>query len=141
MWIKPATAIAAGAAINLTTFNLPDPFPSQSILCWDNRYASIIPTYHDCETIVVNDIATGPRPSTPILFSRVPQAGVANRVPKFWQRPSGTCRVEIDVPSAAAEQSNLLEIQATARAILMKCVLGEQRLGGMTVIGSHGGLA
>lgn len=40
----------------------------------------------------------------------------------------------------AFEKASLTEIQATARAIMMKCVLGEDHLGGMTSIGAKGNL-
>ena len=140
MIINPAAALAA---LNTTTLSsiLPGTFPQQSILCYDRRYADYPPVFADCERIIRNDIATGPRPDTPIIFSRNPLPGRQNRVPKAWTSLKSSCDIIIDVPTTLMEESNLLEIQATARAILMKCVLGSHHLGGMTFIGKRGGLS
>ncbi|KAL8932426.1 MAG: hypothetical protein Q9216_006843 [Gyalolechia sp. 2 TL-2023] len=139
MYLNPAGAAAALVALNATNPSGIDPYPQQAIICWDDRYATKILSYPDCENVVSARIATGPDPSTPIYFSRNPiPPFVTNRVPKFWQAPPGICKVGIDVPSAGAEQTSLLEIQAAARAILMSCVLGAAHLGGTTLIGSRG---
>lgn len=94
-----------------------------------------------CTHVIEHDIATGPNPGQPIAFSRSPLPGIHSRVPKGWtELPQRTCRVNIDVPGAPAEEASLVEIQATARVIEMKCVLAGDHLGGMTFIGRTGNL-
>ena len=43
--------------------------------------------------------------------------------------------MHIDVPHVVAEMASLTEIQAAARAISIKCVLGNEHLGGFTFVG------
>ncbi|KAL8772269.1 MAG: hypothetical protein Q9209_002481 [Squamulea sp. 1 TL-2023] len=114
--------------------------PSNPVLCWDSRHAHHAPSYSGCESIVSFDIATGPRPSTTISFSRQPHLWLQNRVPKSWIGPQARCFVVIDVPHDAVEDASLMEIQAAARTVMMKCVLGEDHLGGFTYIGRSGSL-
>ncbi|KAI4179089.1 MAG: hypothetical protein L6R41_008038 [Letrouitia leprolyta] len=137
MYLNPTIALAA---YNFSAHSSPSPFPQQAILCYDSRHASLPVAYTECEPIVTYKIATGPRPATPILFGRRPAPGVLNRVPKTWESPPGHCIVGIDVPATSMEQTSLLEIQAAARAILMKCVLADPHLGGMTFIGATGNM-
>ncbi|KAL8645100.1 MAG: hypothetical protein Q9210_006895 [Variospora velana] len=137
---RPDTAIAAIAAgLNLTAIAA-DPnngFPFPAVLCYDRRYATDLPEFSDCAGIIANTIATESNPSVRIPFSRWPLPGIYS-VPKYWVSRRGSCRVTIDVPIAPAEMASLQEIKATADAILMKCVLGEDHLGGMTMIGERG---
>ncbi|KAL8696026.1 MAG: hypothetical protein Q9201_007859 [Fulgogasparrea decipioides] len=124
--------------LNLTTDTPePSPWPYQPIFCWDHRYARGAPIYHHCEMIINNQIATGPRPDHPTTFSR---GAPRYNVPKEWIAPRNTCVVQIDVPYAQVDEASLNEIQATARAIMMRCVLGEDHLGGFTTTGKGGGV-
>ncbi|KAL8715225.1 MAG: hypothetical protein Q9220_001183 [cf. Caloplaca sp. 1 TL-2023] len=121
---------------NLLNASRPEPFPTQAILCYDHRYARGPPLYSSCKT-VIEHIATGPNPSTQIFFSRRPQLPNQSKVPKRWEAIVGKCNVEIDVPFGMIAGASLVEIQATARAVMMQCVLGsEEKLGGFTTIGS-----
>lgn len=61
-------------------------------------------------------------------------------MPRRWVGPRSDCYVDIDVPLDGSEVASLTEIQAAARNVLMKCVLGDQHLGGVTVIGNREGL-
>ncbi|KAL8723845.1 MAG: hypothetical protein Q9181_007141 [Wetmoreana brouardii] len=122
--------------LNITTETPgPSPWPHQPIICWDRRYAHHAPIYNDCEMIIKNRIATGPRPDHPAVFSR--HLPVRN-VPKEWIAPRNTCAVQIDVPYAHTDEASLNEVQATARAIMMRCVLGADHLGGFTTTGIRG---
>ncbi|KAL8729339.1 MAG: hypothetical protein Q9166_004836 [cf. Caloplaca sp. 2 TL-2023] len=122
---------------NLTS---PDPFPTQSIVCYDSRYALHAPSYASCERIIKDYIATGQRPFITLSFARDPDPRRQSRVPKRWLEPRNMCDVGIDVPYAVEEEASLTEIQAAARSIMMKCVLGGEHLGGFTFIGRRGGL-
>lgn len=48
--------------------------------------------------------------------------------------------MEIDVAFTMAEQASFFAIQAAAREIATKCVLGADHLGGVTFIGAQRGL-
>ncbi|KAL8748458.1 MAG: hypothetical protein Q9184_007290, partial [Pyrenodesmia sp. 2 TL-2023] len=142
MILRPASATAA-AALAFFNATFPAPSPRQAIMCYDKRYARDPPAMSDCTQIIEHDIVTGPDPGQAIGFSRSPLPGIHTRVPKGWVAPretQNTCRVSIDVPAAPAEEASLVEIQATARVIEMKCVLGGNHLGGMTFIGKTGNM-
>ncbi|KAL8898099.1 MAG: hypothetical protein Q9207_006875 [Kuettlingeria erythrocarpa] len=142
MILRPAST-AAATVLALFNATFPAHSPPQAVLCYDRRYARDLPALGDCMQVIEHDIVSGPNPGQPIAFSRTPLPGVHARVPKDWIAPGRTrhtCRVSIDVPMAAAEKASLVEIQATARLIQMKCVLGEEHLGGMTLIGKTGNM-
>ncbi|KAI4178517.1 MAG: hypothetical protein LQ346_007420 [Caloplaca aetnensis] len=142
MILRPAST-AAATALALFNATFPAPYPPQAVLCYDRRYARDVPAMGDCMQVIEHGIVSGPNPGQPIAFSRAPLPGVHARVPKGWIAPGTTrhtCRVSIDVPMAPAEKASLVEIQATARVIQMKCVLGADHLGGMTLIGKTGNM-
>ncbi|KAL8638963.1 MAG: hypothetical protein Q9228_003938 [Teloschistes exilis] len=123
--------------LNLINSNFPSPWPRQPILCYTPYHAIHPPSFTDCEAIIRSQIADGPDPGRHIIFSRHPPV---SNCPKIWFGPSVSCGVEVDVRYEAFEKASLTEIQATARAIMMKCVLGEDHLGGMTAIGVKGNM-
>ncbi|KAL8843398.1 MAG: hypothetical protein Q9176_002011 [Flavoplaca citrina] len=124
-----------------TRFNLssPDyaPFVPEATFCYDRRYAwhDTPPNYEGCSSVIEHKIATGEHPELFHAFSRRPDPMRQMRVPKAWVDPEQTCGVHIDVPGAVVEMASLIEIQAAARVIAIKCVLGQERLGGFTFVG------
>ncbi|KAL8688010.1 MAG: hypothetical protein Q9218_005973 [Villophora microphyllina] len=123
--------------LNITGGGSPEPWPWQPILCWNHNHATHVPLYSDCIYIIDKMIATGPDPGRPIMFSRFPPV---NNCPKRWLAPRRTCSVDIDVRFRSFDKASLTEIQATARSIVMKCVLGNDKLGGTTTIGQNGNI-
>lgn len=115
------------------------PFVPQASVCYDERYASRTkaPSYPGCVHVIENNIATGNRPDQWHAFSRRPDPTRHSRVPKTWVDNGRSCEVHIDVPYAVAEMASLTEIQAAARAISIKCVLGNEHLGGFTFVGMN----
>ncbi|KAL8626433.1 hypothetical protein Q9189_007877 [Teloschistes chrysophthalmus] len=146
--ILPYTSILIPSLITLTSAfptlrnlthseNFPSPWPWQPILCYTPAHALHPPPFADCDIIIRSQIAVGPDPGRHVIFSRHPPV---SNCPKIWFGPSASCGVAIDVRYEAFEKASLTEIQATARAIMMKCVLGEDHLGGMTAIGQKGNM-
>ncbi|KAL9627072.1 MAG: hypothetical protein Q9204_006829 [Flavoplaca sp. TL-2023a] len=124
--------------------SVPDhgPFVPEATVCYDRRYAwhDRPPDYQGCSTVIEHKIAIGEHPELYHAFARRPDPRKQSRVPKAWVDPEQTCGIHIDVPGAVVELATLVEIQAAARVIAIKCVLGEERLGGFTFIGMSGQL-
>ncbi|KAI4201355.1 MAG: hypothetical protein LQ350_003274 [Teloschistes chrysophthalmus] len=123
--------------LNITSLNTHRLGDSHPIVCWDPQYAPDPADYAECNKVIDDQIATVPHPGLPYIFSRLQPF---HNVPKRWWSPRGKCFVEIDVAFTMAEQASFLAIQAAAREIATKCVLGAHHLGGVTLIGALGGL-
>lgn len=139
--ISPPPPSRVNHAFPILPLNLtgPDnaPFVPEAIICYDERYAQPYkaPSYPGCVHVVESNIATGTRPDLWHAFSRRPDPTRQSRVPKTWVDNGQSCEVHIDVPMAVVEMASLTEIQAAARAIAIKCVLGSWHLGGFTFVG------
>ncbi|KAL8847713.1 MAG: hypothetical protein Q9221_007274 [Calogaya cf. arnoldii] len=119
------------------------PFAPKATFCYNENYTRSGPlSYTTCTQIIEHKIATGPRPDLWHAFARRPDPKRQSYVPKTWTDPSLQCGIRIDVPGAVVEMASLVEIQAAARVIAIKCILGGQaprdyRLGGFTFVGFH----
>ncbi|KAL8897644.1 MAG: hypothetical protein Q9192_002474 [Flavoplaca navasiana] len=107
------------------------------ILCYDPRYATHRPAPHDCLTIVTHLIAPNPGIAKRIrYFSRRPDSTTLP-LPYTWRSSRELCAVTIDIPGPedVVAQATLREVKERAMEVLVRCVYGENHLGGFTQVG------
>ncbi len=142
-------AIARPAAAVTPSFLSPLLNSTTVTLCYDIRHARHWPHLPDCAATITSVLARHHLPLRETLtFSHHPTAGsTQQRLPLRFHTERRRCVVELDIPNTpssrqlpTADQASMLEVRDAAWEVLIQCVAGGDKLGGVVQVGRMGAL-
>ncbi|KAL8765715.1 MAG: hypothetical protein Q9209_007280 [Squamulea sp. 1 TL-2023] len=109
------------------------------ILCYTPSYASVYPSRSACATILEKEIGHRPDEAAPIIFSRRSALRHLAVPVKFTRR---SCQIIVDVPGPGPgwELATWSDLREAVLALMVKCVMNNEGLGGIVDTGARWGL-